>query len=98
MSPVASISHRLSRLSDVQGFCRRGYRRQSQTVKAWTSLFIAAKTQAAALDSELAIDYDSQKLQIDSILDDFRLLAEPLEAYIVTTLHSHGPNKAFRPW
>ena len=36
----------------------------------------------AALDSELSIDYESQKLQIDSILNDFRLLAQPLEAYI----------------
>lgn len=36
----------------------------------------------AALDAELAIDYDIQKLQVDSILADLRLLAEPLEAYI----------------
>ena len=74
---------------DLQGFCRHRYRRQSQP-KPWTSTFIAAKTQAAALDSELAIDYESQKLQIDSILEDFRLLAEPLEAYI-------RDNPAF-PW
>ena len=85
MLPVASISTRLSRLSVYKRFCRHRYRRQSQPITRWTSTFIAAKTQAAALDSELAIDYESQKLQIDSILDDFRLLADPLEAYIVTT-------------
>jgi type II secretion system protein G len=37
---------------------------------------------AAALNTELGIDYEVQKLQIDHILDDFRELAVPLEAYI----------------
>ena len=36
----------------------------------------------AALDLELSINYEDQKLQIDSILADFRLLAGPLDAYI----------------
>ena len=37
---------------------------------------------AAALDATLSISYSSQKLQIDEILEDFRRLAGPLEAYI----------------
>ena len=37
---------------------------------------------AAALNTELGIDYEVQKSQIDHILDDFRELAVPLEAYI----------------
>ncbi len=37
---------------------------------------------AAALNAELGIDYEGQKLQIDRILEDFRDLAVPLEAYI----------------
>ena len=45
---------------------------------------------AAALDIEFTIDYESQKLQIDRILEDFRLLAVPLAAYI-------RDNPAF-PW
>ena len=45
---------------------------------------------AAALDIEFAIDYESQKLQIDRILEDFRLLAVPLAAYM-------RDNPAF-PW
>ena len=36
----------------------------------------------AALNSELGIDYGNQKPQIDQILEDFRTLAGPLEAYI----------------
>ena len=51
---------------------------------------------AAALDIEFAIDYESQKLQIDRILEDFRLLAVPLAAYMRDNQHSHGPNKVFR--
>ena len=37
---------------------------------------------AAALNTELGIDYEIQKSQIDRILNDFRDLAVPLEAYI----------------
>ena len=37
---------------------------------------------AAVLNTELGIDYEVQKSQIDHILDDFRELAVPLEAYI----------------
>ena len=61
-------------------------------------IIYCSENPGAALDSELAIDYESQKLQIDSILDDFRLLADRLRLTYVTTRHSHGPNKVFRPW
>ena len=37
---------------------------------------------AAALNAELGIDYEIQKPQIDRILEDFRDLGVPLEAYI----------------
>ncbi|WP_435217012.1 type II secretion system protein GspG [Luminiphilus sp. nBUS_07] len=37
---------------------------------------------AAALNEELQINYEAQKTQIDHILQDFRDLATPLEAYI----------------
>lgn len=37
---------------------------------------------AAALNAELQINYEAQKTQIDHILQDFRNLAKPLEAYI----------------
>ncbi len=37
---------------------------------------------AAALDAAFNINYQVQKLQIDSILEDFRTLAEPLAAYL----------------
>ena len=36
----------------------------------------------AALDKQLNINYERQKLHMDKILNDFRLLAGPLDAYI----------------